>query len=90
MDGCSTNGGKRNTYRLFVVKPEGKRPLGRPRYRWMDINMDLQEMGCGGVDWIGLPQERNRWRTLVTSIKNAGKLQSVLITGGPLEKYSAP
>jgi hypothetical protein len=54
---CSTNGEKRNTYRLFV----GKRPLGRPRRRWVDnIRMDLGEMGWGDVDWIGLAKDRNR------------------------------
>jgi hypothetical protein len=53
-------GAKRNTYRLWVGKPEGKRPLGRPRHRWVDnIRMDLGEVGWGDVDWIGLAQERN-------------------------------
>jgi hypothetical protein len=52
---------KRNAYRFLVGKPEGKRPLGRPRRRWMDnIRMDLGEMGCGVVDWIGLAQERGK------------------------------
>jgi hypothetical protein len=56
MDGaCSTNGEKRNAYRIFVGKPEEKRPLGRPRRRWVDnIRMDLRETGWYGVDWIGL------------------------------------
>jgi hypothetical protein len=60
-------GEKRNTYRLLVGKPEGKRPLGRPRCRWVDniIRMDLGEVGWGDVDWIGLVQDRNRWRALV-------------------------
>jgi hypothetical protein len=54
---------KRNAYRLLVRKPEGNRPLGRPRRRWVDsIRMDLGEVGCGDVDWIGLAQDRNRWR----------------------------
>ena len=53
-------------YRVLVGKPEGKRPLGRPRRRWEDnIKMDLQEVGCGGMDWIELAQDRDRWRTLV-------------------------
>ena len=52
-------------------KPEGKRPLGRPRHRWEDnIQMDLQEMGCGGMDWIELAQNRDRWRALVTVVTN--------------------
>jgi hypothetical protein len=64
-------GEKRNTYRLLGGKPEGKRPLGRPRRRWVDnIKMDLEEVGWGGVDWIGLAQDRNRWRALVNSVLN--------------------
>jgi hypothetical protein len=55
-------GEKRNAYRLLVGKPEGKRPLGIPRRRWVDnIKMDLIEIGWGGVDWIGLAQDRNKW-----------------------------
>jgi hypothetical protein len=66
---CSTNGEKRKAYGLLVGKPEGKRPLGRPRPRWVDnIRMDLGEMGSGDVDWIGLAKDRNRWRALVNSI----------------------
>jgi hypothetical protein len=68
---CSTNGEKRNAYRLLVGKPEGKRPLGIPRRRYVDnINMDLGEVGCGDVDRIGLAKDRNRWRALVNSILN--------------------
>jgi hypothetical protein len=68
---CSTNGEKRNAYRLLVGKPEGKRPLGRPRRRWVDnIRMDIGEVGWGDVDWIGLAQDRNRWRALVKSLLN--------------------
>jgi hypothetical protein len=64
-------GEKKNSYRLLVGKPEGKRPLGRPRCRWVDnIMMDLGEVGSGGVDWIGLAQDRNRWRALVNSVLN--------------------
>ena len=60
-------------YRLLVGKPEGKRPLGRPRRRWVDnIRMDLQEVGCKYMDWIGLAQDRDRWRTLVSAVKNLG------------------
>jgi hypothetical protein len=59
-------GEKRNAYRLLVGKPEGKRPLGRPRRRWVDnIKMVLEEREWGGVDWIGLAQDRNRWRALM-------------------------
>jgi hypothetical protein len=64
-------GEKRNAYRLLVGKPEEKRPLGRPRRRWVDnIRMDLGEVGCGDVGWIGLAQDRNRWRALVNSVLN--------------------
>jgi hypothetical protein len=57
--------GERNAYRLFVGKPEGKRPLGRPRLTWVyNIRMDLGEVGRGDVDWIGLAQDRTRWRVL--------------------------
>jgi hypothetical protein len=64
-------GEKRSTYRLLVGKPEGKRPLGRPRRRWVDnIRMDLGEVEWGVVDWIGLARDRNRWRTLVNSVLN--------------------
>jgi hypothetical protein len=58
-------------YRLLVGKPEGKRPLGRPRRRWIDnIKMYLLEIGLGTVDWIGLAQDRYRWRALVNSVMN--------------------
>jgi hypothetical protein len=68
---CSTNGEKRNAYRLLVGKPEGKRPLGRPKRRWVDnIRMDLGEVGWGDVDWISLAQERDKWRALVNSVLN--------------------
>jgi hypothetical protein len=64
-------GEKRNAYRLLVGKPEGKRPLGRPRRRCVDnIKMDLGEMEWGGVDWIGLAKYNNRWRALVNSVLN--------------------
>jgi len=58
-------------YRVLVGKPEGKRPLGRPRRRWVgNIKTDLQEVGCGYMDWIGLVQDRDRWRTLVSAVMN--------------------
>jgi hypothetical protein len=64
-------GEKRNVYRLLVGKPEGKRPLGRPRLRWVDnIKMDLLKIGSSVVDWIGLAQDRYRWRALVNSVMN--------------------
>jgi hypothetical protein len=64
-------GEKRSAYRLLVGTPEGKKPLGRPRRRWVDnIRMDLGEVGWGDVDWIGLAQDRNRWRALVNSVLN--------------------
>jgi len=64
-------GEERGVYRVLLGKPEGKRPLGRPRRRWVDNNRtDLQEVGCGYIDWIGLAQDRDRWRTLVSAVMN--------------------
>ena len=63
-------GEERGVYRVLLGKPEGRRPLGRPRHRWMDISMDLQEVGCGYMNWIGLGQDRDRWRTLVSAVMN--------------------
>ena len=64
-------GEERGAYRVLVGKPERKRPLGRPRRRWVDnIRMNLQEVGCGYVDWIGLAQVRDRWRTFVSAVMN--------------------
>ena len=61
----------RGVYRVLVGKPEGKRPLGRPRRRWEDNKrMDLQEVGLGYEDWIGLAQDRDRWRALVSAVRN--------------------
>jgi hypothetical protein len=63
--------GMRVVYRVLVGKPEGKRPLGRPRRRWEDnIKMDLQEVGFLGMDWIELAQDRERWRALVNAVMN--------------------
>jgi hypothetical protein len=62
---------KRNVYNLLVGKPEGKRPLGRPRHSWIDnIKMDLLEIGVSVVDWTGLAQDRYRWRALVNVVMN--------------------
>ena len=64
-------GEERGVYRVLVGKPEGRRPLGRPRRRWVDnIRMDLQEVGSGYMDWIWLAQDRDRWRTLVSAVMN--------------------
>jgi hypothetical protein len=70
---CSTNEEPRHAYRIFVEKREGKRkrPLGRPRRRWVDnIKMYLTGMGWDGVDWIELAQDRDQWRALVNTVKN--------------------
>ena len=62
---------ERGAYGVLVGKPEGKSPLGRPRSTWVDnIRMDLQEVGCGYMDWIGLAQDRDRWQTLVSAVMN--------------------
>jgi hypothetical protein len=61
----------KGVYRVLVGKPEGKRPLGRPRRRCEDnVRMDLQEVGCGCDEWIGLAQDRDRWRALVSAVRN--------------------
>jgi hypothetical protein len=66
---CSTNGEKRNAYRILVGKPEGKRPLGRPRRRWVhNIKIDLREIGWDAVDLVDLAQDRDRWRSLVDTV----------------------
>jgi len=66
---CDAYGWGEGVYRVLVGKPEGKRPLGRPRRRRVNnVRMDLQEVGCGYTDWIGLAQDRDRWRTLVSAV----------------------
>jgi hypothetical protein len=89
-------GEKRNVYRLLVEKPKGQRELGRPRHRWIDnIKMDLLKIGLSVVDWIGLAQDRYRWRALVNSVMNV-RFHKMLVTTEwlhnlwPLEWYSAP
>ena len=68
---CGANGWGEGVYRVLLRKPEGRTPLGRLRRRWVDnIRMDFQEVGCGYVDWIGLAQDRDRWRTLVRAVVN--------------------
>jgi len=63
-------------YRVLVGKPEGKRPMGRPRHRWVDnIRMDLQEVGCGYMDSIGPAQDRDSWRTLMGAVMNLGSVK---------------
>jgi hypothetical protein len=64
-------GEERKVYKVLVAKPVGKRSLGRPRRRWEDgIRMDLREVGFGGVDWIRLSQDRDRWRAVVSAVMN--------------------
>jgi hypothetical protein len=66
---CSTNGERRNAYRISMGKPEGKRPLGRPRRRWVNnIKMGLREIGWGCMDWIDLAQDRDQWRAHVNTV----------------------
>jgi hypothetical protein len=68
---CGAHGGVRGAYNILVGRPEGRRPLRRPRRRWEDnIKMDLMEIGFGDVDWINLAQDRDRWRVLVNTVMN--------------------
>ena len=64
-------GERKDVHRILVGTPDGKRPLGRPRHRWEDnIKMYLQDVGCGGMDWIDVAQDRDRWRALVKAVMN--------------------
>jgi hypothetical protein len=68
---CSTNGEKENAYRTLVEMSDGKRPLGRPRRRWVDdITVDLREIGWDGVEWIDMAEDRDQWRALVNTVLN--------------------
>jgi hypothetical protein len=68
---CSVHGEMRNACKILFGKPEDRRPLGRPRRKWEDnINMDLREIGVGDMDWIHLPQDRDRWRAVVNTVMN--------------------
>jgi hypothetical protein len=68
---CSTNGAKKNAYRILVGKSEGKRSLGRPRRRWVNnIKMDIREIGWEGMGWIDVAHDRDQWRVLVNTVLN--------------------
>jgi len=75
---CSAYGGEERRIQVLVGKPGGKRPLGRPWHRWeVNIKMDLEEVGCGGMDWFKLAQDRNRWRALTNAVMSLQVPQNV-------------
>jgi hypothetical protein len=81
-------GEERKLYKVLVRKSEGKRPLGRPRRRWEDgIRMDLKETGWGCVDWIGMAQDRDRWRAVVSAVKNLWVLAPRSELGGLTSRF---
>jgi hypothetical protein len=83
-------GEERGVYRMLMGRPEGKRPLGRPRRRWEDnIKMDVQEVGGGRGDWMGLGQDRDRWRALVSTVKNLRVQKNAGNFLGSCENWSA-
>jgi hypothetical protein len=74
-------GEERKVYKVLVGKPEGKRPLGRPRHRWQDgIRKDLREIGWGSVEWIHLVQDRDQWQSLVNTVMNLRVLATELVS----------
>jgi hypothetical protein len=94
---CSTNGAKRNVYRILVGNPEGRRPLGRPRRMCVDnIKMDLRDREWDGMDWIDLTQDRDQWRALVNAVMslrvpyNFGKFLSGCVTGSFSRRAQLP
>jgi hypothetical protein len=88
---CSTNGEKRNAYRILVANPEGKRPLGRSGRRWVDyITIDLRETGWDGMDWIDMAQDRDQWRVLVNAVMKCWEVLEWLHNWQLLKKGSAP
>jgi len=81
---CNTYGGEESMYRVLVGKLEGRRPLGRPRHRWEDnIKMNLEEVVCGGMDWIELAEDRDRWQALEYGNEPSGSIKCGEETVGP-------
>jgi hypothetical protein len=75
---CSTNGTRRNVLKILTGKPERKRPLGKPRRRWVkNIKMNLREIGLGGTDWTDVAQDRDQWRALVNTVMNLQVPQNI-------------